>query len=285
MPAEFGRYLVDKGSITVDGVSLTVVEAKDESFTVSLIPETLARTTLGTRRPGDRVNLEVDVIAKHVEKLLVGGYLRQPLRTRTTHDRLDPPRHHRRRRRRALRPRGRGQPVRARQRDLRDAPHRLGLAGRPGRQRPALHRLRHRRDERRQARAAVGPGRPPGLLRRGQPLRLVALVPVARGRRRGRRRRDHAPLGDRARAGQLVVLGVVGYARGVRRPHPDRLVGPADRGLDPGGLDARDLRHGPRLGRVLAGVDPRRHRRRDHTRPGRATTRRPACTSSTPSSS
>jgi len=64
------RYLVDKGSITVDGVSLTVVEARDESFTVSLIPETLARTTLGTRQPGDRVNLEVDILAKHVEKLL-----------------------------------------------------------------------------------------------------------------------------------------------------------------------------------------------------------------------
>ncbi len=64
------RYLVDKGSITVDGISLTVVEAKPDSFTVSLIPETLARTTLGSRQPGDRVNLEVDVIAKHVEKLL-----------------------------------------------------------------------------------------------------------------------------------------------------------------------------------------------------------------------
>ncbi|QIK76395.1 riboflavin synthase [Nocardioides piscis] len=75
MPSELGRYLVDKGSITVDGVSLTVVEAKDTSFTVSLIPETLARTTLGARQPGDRVNLEVDVIAKHVEKLLASGYL------------------------------------------------------------------------------------------------------------------------------------------------------------------------------------------------------------------
>ncbi|HXH79371.1 riboflavin synthase [Nocardioides sp.] len=75
MPPELGRYLVDKGSITVDGVSLTVVEAKDASFTVSLIPETLARTTLGSRQPGDRVNLEVDVIAKHVEKLLAAGYL------------------------------------------------------------------------------------------------------------------------------------------------------------------------------------------------------------------
>ena len=64
------RYLVDKGSITVDGVSLTVVEAGSDRFTVSLIPETLARTTLGSRQPGDRVNLEVDVIAKYVERLL-----------------------------------------------------------------------------------------------------------------------------------------------------------------------------------------------------------------------
>lgn len=70
MPTALSRYLVDKGSITVDGVSLTVVEAGDDRFTISLIPETLARTTLGTRRPGDRVNLEVDVIAKYVERLL-----------------------------------------------------------------------------------------------------------------------------------------------------------------------------------------------------------------------
>ena len=70
MPAELGRYLVDKGSITVDGVSLTVVEARDDRFTVSLIPETLARTTLGRRQVGERVNLEVDILAKHVEKLL-----------------------------------------------------------------------------------------------------------------------------------------------------------------------------------------------------------------------
>ncbi len=68
--SSLGRYLVDKGSITVDGTSLTVVEAKDASFTVSLIPETLARTTLGFRRAGDLVNLEVDVLAKHVEKLV-----------------------------------------------------------------------------------------------------------------------------------------------------------------------------------------------------------------------
>ncbi|MBM0125953.1 riboflavin synthase [Pimelobacter simplex] len=70
MPEELGRYLVDKGSITVDGTSLTVVEAGEHTFTVSLIPETLARTTLGFRAVGDRVNLEVDVIAKHVEKLV-----------------------------------------------------------------------------------------------------------------------------------------------------------------------------------------------------------------------
>jgi riboflavin synthase len=70
MPDELGRYLVDKGSITVDGTSLTVVEAGAHTFTVSLIPETLARTTLGFRAVGDQVNLEVDVIAKHVEKLV-----------------------------------------------------------------------------------------------------------------------------------------------------------------------------------------------------------------------
>lgn len=73
LPAHLARYLVDKGSITVDGVSLTVVEAGEASFTVSLIPETLARTTLGTRRVGDQVNLEADIIAKHVEKLLAHG--------------------------------------------------------------------------------------------------------------------------------------------------------------------------------------------------------------------
>lgn len=73
LPAHLARYLVDKGSVTVDGVSLTVVEAGETSFTVSLIPETLARTTLGTRQVGDRVNLEADVLAKHVEKLLQSG--------------------------------------------------------------------------------------------------------------------------------------------------------------------------------------------------------------------
>jgi riboflavin synthase len=70
LPPGLSRYLVDKGSITVDGISLTVVEVGDRSFTVSLIPETLARTTLGAKGPGERVNLEVDVIAKYVERLL-----------------------------------------------------------------------------------------------------------------------------------------------------------------------------------------------------------------------
>jgi riboflavin synthase len=70
LPGELERYLVAKGSITVDGISLTVVEVGPESFTVSLIPETLARTTLGFKQPGDVVNLEVDVIAKYVEKMV-----------------------------------------------------------------------------------------------------------------------------------------------------------------------------------------------------------------------
>jgi len=70
LPADLARYLVAKGSITVDGISLTVVEVGADSFTVSLIPETLARTTLGFKQAGARVNLEVDVIAKYVERLL-----------------------------------------------------------------------------------------------------------------------------------------------------------------------------------------------------------------------
>jgi riboflavin synthase len=68
--AGLDRYLVPKGSITVDGISLTVVDVRADSFTVSLIPETLARTTLGSRAPGETVNLEVDVIAKYVEKMV-----------------------------------------------------------------------------------------------------------------------------------------------------------------------------------------------------------------------
>ncbi|MCW2754178.1 MAG: riboflavin synthase subunit alpha [Marmoricola sp.] len=70
LPVELNRYLVDKGSITVDGISLTVADVSAEAFTVSLIPETLARTTLGLKQPGDLVNLEVDVIAKYVEKMV-----------------------------------------------------------------------------------------------------------------------------------------------------------------------------------------------------------------------
>ncbi len=66
------RYIVRKGSIAVDGVSLTVADLDERSFTVSLIPETLERTTLGGAEPGTKVNLEVDVLAKYVEKL-VGG--------------------------------------------------------------------------------------------------------------------------------------------------------------------------------------------------------------------
>jgi riboflavin synthase len=72
LPADLGRYVVEKGSITVDGVSLTVVAVDDEAFSVSLIPTTLAETTLGSRQVGDRVNLEVDAIAKYVERLMQG---------------------------------------------------------------------------------------------------------------------------------------------------------------------------------------------------------------------
>ncbi len=67
---ELLRYVVEKGSIAVDGVSLTVARVDDDSFDVSLIPETLERTTLGTARPGAPVNLEVDILAKYVEKLV-----------------------------------------------------------------------------------------------------------------------------------------------------------------------------------------------------------------------
>lgn len=70
LPSALARYLVEKGSITVDGISLTVVDADADSFTVSLIPETLTRTTLGSSPVGAVVNLEVDVVAKYVEKLL-----------------------------------------------------------------------------------------------------------------------------------------------------------------------------------------------------------------------
>ncbi|GAB7052258.1 riboflavin synthase [Catenuloplanes indicus] len=70
LPAELGRYVVEKGSITIDGVSLTVTGVTGTSFSVGLIPTTLKLTTLGHKQIGDPVNLEVDVIAKYVEKML-----------------------------------------------------------------------------------------------------------------------------------------------------------------------------------------------------------------------
>ncbi|MFE5807142.1 riboflavin synthase [Streptomyces sp. NBC_01232] len=73
LPQNLSRYVVEKGSITVDGVSLTVVEAAADWFTISLIPTTLALTTLGIKQSGDPVNLEVDVLAKYVERLLAAG--------------------------------------------------------------------------------------------------------------------------------------------------------------------------------------------------------------------
>ena len=69
-PAELRRFVVEKGSVCVDGVSLTVAALDTTAFSVALIPHTLAATTLGSARPGDLVNLEVDVIAKYVEALL-----------------------------------------------------------------------------------------------------------------------------------------------------------------------------------------------------------------------
>jgi riboflavin synthase len=70
VPAELMKYVVLKGSITIDGVSLTVNEVGDDWLGLSLIPETLALTTLGSKKPGDKVNVEADVMAKHIERLL-----------------------------------------------------------------------------------------------------------------------------------------------------------------------------------------------------------------------
>ena len=72
-PAGLLRYVVEKGSITVDGTSLTVAELRPDGFAVALIPHTLAETTLGELAAGDPVNLEVDVLAKYVERLLAGA--------------------------------------------------------------------------------------------------------------------------------------------------------------------------------------------------------------------
>ena len=77
MPRDLLRYVVEKGSIAVDGISLTVVAVTGDGFTVAVIPHTMDVTTLGTKGPGDRVNLEVDVTVKYVERLLAwkdGGH-------------------------------------------------------------------------------------------------------------------------------------------------------------------------------------------------------------------
>jgi riboflavin synthase len=70
VPEEGRRYLIDKGSITIDGISLTVVEPQNGEFDVWVIPHTLENTNLGSRKPGDRVNLEYDVLARYLERLI-----------------------------------------------------------------------------------------------------------------------------------------------------------------------------------------------------------------------
>ena len=72
-PDDVLRYCVEKGSITVDGVSLTVAELAADAFAVALVPHTLAATTLAALEPGQRVNLEADVLAKYVERLIARG--------------------------------------------------------------------------------------------------------------------------------------------------------------------------------------------------------------------
>ncbi len=73
LPAELSRYVVEKGSVALDGVSLTVVSSQRGLCTVSVIPRTLDETTLGNARPGTRLNVEVDILAKYVESLMPGG--------------------------------------------------------------------------------------------------------------------------------------------------------------------------------------------------------------------
>jgi len=70
LPAELGRLIVPKGSIAIDGISLTVVNAESDRFSVALIPHTLEVTTLGTRQIGDAVNIETDILAKYVQRLI-----------------------------------------------------------------------------------------------------------------------------------------------------------------------------------------------------------------------
>ena len=115
-PPELLRYVVEKGSIAVDGVSLTVASVTADTFSVSLIPETLERTNLGAAASGTPVNLEVDVLAKYVEKLMVAVHVSGCVRADRGGDRGDPRRPDGRRlRRRGPRERGRphdGGPVR-----------------------------------------------------------------------------------------------------------------------------------------------------------------------------
>jgi len=70
IPAELSKYVVHKGSITFDGISLTVNDISDNTVSLSLIPETLRLTTLGTKQVGDKLNVEADILAKHIEKLI-----------------------------------------------------------------------------------------------------------------------------------------------------------------------------------------------------------------------
>ncbi|HEY8134180.1 MAG TPA: riboflavin synthase [Thermoanaerobaculia bacterium] len=77
-PAEFADMVVSKGSIAVDGVSLTIVDPDESSFAAALIPETLRRTTLGTARIGERVNIEFDMIAKYVRNLVAPYLMARP---------------------------------------------------------------------------------------------------------------------------------------------------------------------------------------------------------------
>lgn len=83
-PPDVMRYLVPKGSVTIDGISLTVVDVEGDRFRVSLIPHTAAVTNMSRHRPGDRVNLEADILAKYVERLLVGRSPEAPARTGVT---------------------------------------------------------------------------------------------------------------------------------------------------------------------------------------------------------
>ncbi len=199
LPAGLARYVVEKGSITVDGISLTVVDAGPDFFTVSLIPTTLALTTLGIKQPGDPVNLEVDVVAKYVERLLgdrIGqgrpgelAELRGVHPLRPAHQVVG----HDRQRHRPAGPRARlaplhldlARPVRLRPHPLRGLRHRPPL-----RQRGQADR---RHGGRRLGLLAVEPRPPagPGRLHR-RPLRHLA-----RARGPGRRRRRRHPRGRR----------------------------------------------------------------------------------------